>query len=178
MEKASSAFTATHKAKIGAMSEDAKAQQDRIHRDVGCLIASWANTESAFLAIAERLIGSDEIAATISYFSLSSNYARMSYLRALGIQRLSSDKYDALKKLIDRFKSPTAVRNEFAHAEYVIDMTSMMYVETSSIVTTELTSRPMRINRPFDKNRINEIKQAISNLGQLNSDLWTFYNEL
>jgi len=160
------------------MTNEAKAQQDEIHLAVGVLIASWANAESAFSAIAARLLGTDDTGATLAYFSLSSNYARMNFLKALAQERLDEPRVAELDKLIDRFKNPTRTRNELAHAEYVLDLDTLAYTETCSIVTTELDKRPMRISKPFDKNRMNEIKTATQNIGELNRSIWQFYKTL
>lgn len=178
MKRSPDIFTASAKEKNAKMTAESRQQQHSVHLAVGALIAGWANTESAFLELARILLRTDEVGATIAYFSLSSNYARMNFLNALGYQRLAPDRFAELVKLIDRFKSPTTIRNELAHAEYMFDLKTFEYVGTASTYTTALEKRAMVAERPFDKNRFNEIKTAIANLNQLNSDIWAFRNAI
>lgn len=159
------------------MPEAAKLQQHEIYVLIGRLISLWANTESMFLFIFWHILRCSDMNAALMFASYQSNYAKMSLLRSLIETNFKGDQRSRALKLVDRFKAPTGVRNELAHAQYRFDK-EFYIVATTSVNTADLGKRPFLNTKPFDKARMNDIRQAIRSLEKLHADLVAFVLEI
>ncbi len=107
----------------------------------------------------------------VIFFSQSSHYGRMKLLNALINTNLQGDLKDRSLAIIKRFKAPTRLRNELAHAEWVIDQGTGHYIATVSANLDTVDQKPLLETKAFDKGRINEIDQACRVLSKIVNDI-------
>lgn len=164
------------KAEAG-MSDEARAQQDQVHKAVGLLFAVWANIETRLIALVSRLVNVDRKNARIIFFSLTTNRAKMNLVRALCQANLKGERLKAALKLVDRFKAPTRLRNELAHSEYSLDPATYFYKGTYSL-DMERETVPIDKLKPFNAARMNEITNVTKNLLKLGDDIWRLCSDM
>jgi hypothetical protein len=160
------------------LSPEAKQQQDTIHAFVGCLIAIWANTETIFINLLHHLLNCSRENAQVVYFSFTSIRARLGLIDDLATINLKPADRDDVLALTKRFLNLSAVRNELTHCEYLLEPKTCFYTGTASANIDDLLNRPVYTERPFDHQRLNEIRVTAKQLGEVGIAVWAIRERL
>lgn len=168
-----------HKTAQAQMSPEAIAHQAQAHQQVGRLVAAWACCESVYCALLERLLDTTYENTLIVFYSISNNRARMNLVAALAKQNLTGTTQARALKLVERFKAPTALRNELAHSEYAYDPTTLAFMGnfTANIQKAGAAGGIGQF-KPYSKGRVNELNHVTAALNELSVDLWKFCRDL
>jgi len=135
---------------------------------------AWANAESVFIALLERLLDSSSLNARAVHAGIVSNRGRMELLRTLIPLNLDEEDQKTAMNLVERFKAPSSLRNELAHSVYVFGE-DFKYTAID-VMTGQGIRKPTR--KPFTKARLNEIRNSFDRTVELNQDVWRFCHYL
>jgi len=153
------------------LSEEAKKQQNFIHAQVGCLLAAWANTETLFLGITRELMRTPQNITEVVYFSMHSARDRMDLVRDLALVGLKEPLSTAVQKLVQRFRGVTSLRNELAHCEYMLTQGYLYSGTHHASIDNLARGKQIATTKPFDKARMNEIKNITQQIIVLNNEV-------
>jgi hypothetical protein len=165
-----------------AIAAAAGATQDRrteILSLIGNLVFSWSNNESLFIYVLMVLLETDEVSAAIVFATLNTTRARLDLVQRLSKAKVRDEAIAReLDDLVSRFSKQTRLRNDLNHCMYTVN-------ESGEITHTQLMKLEERRGalsfgriRKMDRERLDEMAQAIREHGALNRDLWAFLPRL
>ena len=146
---------------------------------IGHFVFSWSNNESVFIYILMILLETDEPSAAIVFATLNTTRARLDLIQRLASVKIADPEVqDALDSLIKRFNLLTKMRNEFNHCTYELNARGEITRMHAMRIREGRGWVEFGSSREVDRERINEMQDAVGRLTELNRDLWNFLPRL
>lgn len=148
---------------------------DRFLLLLGRLNYSWTNTESLLIHIIAGLLKTDKDTAVVVFLTLNTSRARVDLVERLA--KLPNTP-EAMRKeilaLTRRFQKLSGLRNLYNHCIYSFDSESGEF----STIQMRVADRKQEIKfgrmSPMDPSSIDSIDHSLSELADLNREVWRF----
>jgi hypothetical protein len=158
--------------------EDAKEQHASVYYKIGQFLTGWSTVESLFQLLLEIMLGCSRQNAAILFHSVQSARGRTRLLDALAYENLNKADRETLHALLKRFRAPTRLRNELAHAQYNISFTTFLIESSSTANMSDYDGGDPVKRTPIDRAWENRIENMSASLHKLNLELWEFIGTL
>jgi hypothetical protein len=154
-------------------------KRTRVLALIGNLVFSWSNNESMLIYVLMILLETDKISAAIVFATLNTTRARLDLIQRLARAKIGDRTVQAeLDKLVERFSRATRERNEFNHSMFSVNESGEL-THTHAMRVRE-TRRGIQFGetKPIDQTRLEEIQASVTELRNLNREIWDFLPRL
>lgn len=142
---------------------------------IGRLNYSWTNTESMLIYLIAHLMQTSKESAIVVFLTLNTTRARLDLIDRLAkMKSVDPDTRAETLKITGRLKAESRLRNKYNHCIYSFDPSgSHGYTQLMRIGDTDDQLKYGKVDA-IDDDEIDNIKQAIDNIGAVNRQIWEF----